>query len=1426
MAASRDDYSKAEEEGEASMEDGDQSPREDTPPAPCAAFCGPRSCSTLPPSLSQQQQLQQQQQQAQGASEPKRRRLWGLRGLVKMFRRRVRRRAGESLSPQPPQPTLRARSTSELAVALQHRSSGPYNQGLSVSHDSVFSPEAAADAHHHHHSTPPALAIATRGVNMAELKAALRRRRGDDSGSGEDDPGLPRSPPTSPTTLDVLNHGLKSCSRATHSTCSDGSLLSMGSSENDEDSLGAGSHHSSRVSLLEARHQVVDNEPVVGAVRLSHQAAFHKIAVRPRRTHGAPRSRRATQIAGQISLPDVIEEANNKNAISRKPSTVATPSPLPSIPHPDTDTVEESLSTSVESQAHTEHEFDKKEKDKEEKRDEPLFQRLFGSKRSGRRQSRGSGDDSRENSVSPLRRGGDQRASRERRRDSSGTRFPVIVGASSKAARQESHPLPPSGRTRETSRERVTKETPSTSPQSLLMASVEGSLESTTPVPQPSFHISPYDERPIRLTEGVRKVKSFREVPEQNKTREVVRRKVSSQTNVEDQNSVPTKISRISASLESLEAVEVTQKSSAFYTNSNKTVLNETSSSQRSSTDSLTTTPIPGVFIRQQSQSHNKTVLQKHQEHLQQVHHQQIGGLEMNSGPFSLDSSISLQSRESEDILRKAASVDHVSCTVDTHQAKEPDCKEPTVQKSAEVKATAGLTLNVIEGKIESEKSESKKPPVQISRSHSIHKSEESFIQGSPPEEGEVDGECAPRRPLRKEPSMKRLPPRDPEPTPVPEFMRIQLNRVESKGQSVIYDTEQEKNAKNDKKDVDVISKKPEALAVTESIQKEIQIYERPIESSIILKKEASNVINSKENNVQTAPSVQKSIQGNRGIFRDTSPTGNTTEYGDGDSGTEGTLSDSSVEHVVLRKPLVSERTPIIERACSVTNQMPSSPSAREQPELFKVFARRSFKVKDVDKDKSESTDIDEPDVEASSEVSEVTISPVRTHNNSSPVPCVIGSPLSTVSLSLSPEGLQKPSINAISFNRKSVGNPALSFCLPPVSATDIPVVSPLTSKPIVLVLSSNNITVTTSSEITITSSSRNITTISSTTNITTTSSQNKPTTMPIQVTAAHPIQTVPVIPAVSESAITISTTPSTGIISKIISNRVNNVASIDDDCSGNEIDNSSSELVISSTPTKQSLLSRSGSGIIWPPRLHQDQDESQQAAQQTQILSAIPVPTFTPQKKLSVSSISDYEDTRDSDQTEETEIEVSPLDIGAARRRFMSGGKDCSRAPVTPPTQNLLPASTSSALGTPPSSSVNNSPGNPSSIIAKTASSVTEARNTIPTFTITVRTQAAPSTSRSDSLPATTSVTNPSTDLNSSITSTSSTTSIGKLEQGTTQQAAEDWRVLVRQRREDRLKQTKTPDSEEIIIETRPPVSRNSKVLEMANNFQKLQVA
>ncbi|KAF4523370.1 hypothetical protein B566_EDAN005525 [Ephemera danica] len=108
-----------------------------------------------------------------------------------------------------------------------------------------------------------------------------------------------------------------------HSTCSDGSLLSMGSSEMDEDSQVSG--HSSKVSLHDRAPP--PHEPAAAAfggtdfdlemvgesleAPLSHSAARHKIAVRPRRTHGAPRHYRRTQQMSSMVLP-TTPEANEE----------------------------------------------------------------------------------------------------------------------------------------------------------------------------------------------------------------------------------------------------------------------------------------------------------------------------------------------------------------------------------------------------------------------------------------------------------------------------------------------------------------------------------------------------------------------------------------------------------------------------------------------------------------------------------------------------------------------------------------------------------------------------------------------------------------------------------------------------------------------------------------------------------------------------------------------------------------------------------------------------------------------------------------------------------------------------------------------------------------------------------------------------------
>jgi len=230
----------------------------------------------------------------------------------------------------------RSRSTSTLLSgedAGPRRRSGnglfPCHSGLSVSHDSVFTAE-----HRTPHSSSEDLDTAQSSSSLsiqqlvlpgvrAELLDALRRRRGrgDCTSDDDEDLGLPHSPCNSPTTADVLlEQGLKENPTKSHSTCSDGSLLSMGSSEMDEDSLGLPSGHSSKLSLHDKKtghENDLEFDVGVSAVPLSHSAARHKMAVKPKRTHGAPRRRRIQQLTGGSPLPstpELNEEASGRSA--------------------------------------------------------------------------------------------------------------------------------------------------------------------------------------------------------------------------------------------------------------------------------------------------------------------------------------------------------------------------------------------------------------------------------------------------------------------------------------------------------------------------------------------------------------------------------------------------------------------------------------------------------------------------------------------------------------------------------------------------------------------------------------------------------------------------------------------------------------------------------------------------------------------------------------------------------------------------------------------------------------------------------------------------------------------------------------------------------------------------------------------------------
>ncbi|KPJ01390.1 hypothetical protein RR46_03162 [Papilio xuthus] len=101
------------------------------------------------------------------------------------------------------------------------------------------------------------------------------------------------------------------------SSCSDGSLLSVGSSEMDEDS--SSGHHHSHDHSARSDHSDLYNvsEPPPGVAPLSHSAARHKMAVRPRRTHGAPRRKKTNPIAAS-ALP-ITPELNEEMIRSTTP---------------------------------------------------------------------------------------------------------------------------------------------------------------------------------------------------------------------------------------------------------------------------------------------------------------------------------------------------------------------------------------------------------------------------------------------------------------------------------------------------------------------------------------------------------------------------------------------------------------------------------------------------------------------------------------------------------------------------------------------------------------------------------------------------------------------------------------------------------------------------------------------------------------------------------------------------------------------------------------------------------------------------------------------------------------------------------------------------------------------------------------------------
>ncbi|XP_043238107.1 serine/arginine repetitive matrix protein 1-like isoform X2 [Amphibalanus amphitrite] len=169
-------------------------------------------------------------------------------------------------------------------------------------------------------------------VLQAELRGVLLKRRADDS---DDDPGLPHSPssPSTPPATSRHQAELKGQSGKSGGSCSDGSLLSMYSSGTctDDDIFGPLSKHPSRASLGRDAGDGLDLETTAA---LSHSAAKHRIAVRPRRTHGAPRQRRSRAPTGPAAtgLPPTVEEESPPATPTAKTAVSSPTRPVGSSP--------------------------------------------------------------------------------------------------------------------------------------------------------------------------------------------------------------------------------------------------------------------------------------------------------------------------------------------------------------------------------------------------------------------------------------------------------------------------------------------------------------------------------------------------------------------------------------------------------------------------------------------------------------------------------------------------------------------------------------------------------------------------------------------------------------------------------------------------------------------------------------------------------------------------------------------------------------------------------------------------------------------------------------------------------------------------------------------------------------------------------------
>lgn len=992
----------------------------------------------------------------------------------------------------------------------------------------------------------------------------------------------------------------------------------------------------------------------------------------------------------------------------------------------------------------------------EDRRDEATLTRAFSSSFSGYHHNLPKEtEDFIASSLTPS----ENRASREKRKD------PFKTPTGTKSSRQKSDPSRFSYTPQH--HESVTQAVERNGGSSQRSSSVEGRLEG-----------NPFDdsfERP-RQYEFVADVSYAQREKTEEESEVILRRAVIGEKKESTSTSKGVILNRLSSSYDSLESDEMVPEVLL-----KKQSINSLESCEgRSSTDSLTTTPLPGIYIRS-NQSLAKVKRKSLQNQAKEAisrwkeEHSQLENFcppkpdkEFSfSGPMSLDSSLSAVQYEED--LRKSISVNEVHSGVNELKNHPPVTAKPvTVFRSASIHSSTSSSRG------------------------SSARSRKSSIG----DELESDSSL-PRVSLRKvkrEPSLKKTE-AESEAESVPEFMRIQLNRVQNKGNAVIFDTEQQQTAKPPSgahktastNVVQVRSEIAEPVLITKSDrQNNYQYAEKPKEQSEIIVEENSLIeVGSNKEFSSSAINDKLSEMGNvvtsvsctytsspPAPFKDVLPKAQNEEQ---------QQHRKKKEEIVLRRPSVVDRAIVIDQTMGALPSSPTPTKDTEEPELFKVFARRSFKMKDPEFEAmmhaGQSNEMDKenhvPSFKSSVDVEQTTTTTTLTKINERS-----NTSSTTINNAI-------PTMKNISSKRYSLGS-----AIPPF-------VNPVDYKPTVIVLSGNATTTNDDSDTALSLCSKVYSEGQS----------------PQSGISSHPL---------NDSLSGKSKSQSPHIAQSEISKgefEGNFSSSSEDNVDVNYKSNSRVKKVNSFSKTGvQNYSSNINKSLGSQPR-----ETSRNPEKDTSN-------NFVPRDIETVSSSFNSAIIRRSVLATSNVISTSPSESSStdeSHSPVVSSIKPFRGQTVIWPPRNQPSYPSDAVAGSPPRADINRSPGK----ITSSSFSSTESHSVLNENELRTANEAEPSPPKAISMgssePRKQSLKEGSSVLIAEARNTTFSHSFdahssplalsylgrsetphkverkGSAEEGRNNVGgAEDWRVLVRQRREDRMKQTKTPEAEEIILE------------------------